>query len=127
MGRMSRAGRAGGNERRHSPWRDCGGRKGARPGGCGPEPAGARVSTAAGAGRGGAGAAPRVAAPAGEGAGLGPEREWMGGKFPLSVGKSLFTLWVTERWSRLSGEGVESSPSLEILKNCLDTILCHLG
>ena len=36
-----------------------------------------------------------------------------------------FTVWVTLDMNRLPREAVES-PSLEILKKCLDAILCHV-
>ena len=39
--------------------------------------------------------------------------------------KTLFTLRVTEPWNRFPKEFVES-PSLEIFKTCLDTVLCSL-
>ena len=39
--------------------------------------------------------------------------------------KNFFTVGVTEHWNRLPKEVVES-PSLEILKICLDTLLCNL-
>ena len=41
------------------------------------------------------------------------------------MGKNLLTVRVTEHWSRLSREVVES-PSLDIFQNCLDKILCHV-
>ncbi|KAJ7405946.1 hypothetical protein BTVI_67245 [Pitangus sulphuratus] len=46
-------------------------------------------------------------------------------KFRLSMRKNFFTVRVAEHWNRLPREGVESS-SLEILKNRLDAILCHV-
>ncbi|GAB0178788.1 hypothetical protein GRJ2_000344100 [Grus japonensis] len=46
-------------------------------------------------------------------------------KFHLNMGKNFFTVRVTEPWNRLPREVVES-PSLEILKTCLDVILCNL-
>ncbi|GAB0204098.1 hypothetical protein GRJ2_002875400 [Grus japonensis] len=46
-------------------------------------------------------------------------------KFHLSMRKISFTLRVTEHWNRLPRELVES-PSLEIFKTHLDTILCNL-
>ena len=47
-------------------------------------------------------------------------------KFLTNVRKNLFTVRVTEHWNRLPRQVVES-PSLEILKTCLDTYLCDLG
>ena len=46
-------------------------------------------------------------------------------KFQLNMRKNFFTLRVMEPWNRLSREAVES-PSLEILKTCLDKVLCSL-
>ncbi|GAB0207061.1 hypothetical protein GRJ2_003171700 [Grus japonensis] len=46
-------------------------------------------------------------------------------KFHLNMRKNFFTLRVTEHWNRLPREVVES-PSLEIFKTHLDTILCNL-
>ncbi|GAB0190822.1 hypothetical protein GRJ2_001547500 [Grus japonensis] len=46
-------------------------------------------------------------------------------KFHLNMRKNFFTLRVTEHWSRLPREAVES-PSLEIFKTHLDAILCNL-
>ncbi|GAB0181641.1 hypothetical protein GRJ2_000629400 [Grus japonensis] len=46
-------------------------------------------------------------------------------KFHLNMRKNFFTLRVTEHWDRLPREVVES-PSLEIFKTHLDTILCNL-
>ncbi|KFO86831.1 hypothetical protein N320_10368, partial [Buceros rhinoceros silvestris] len=45
--------------------------------------------------------------------------------FHLNIRKNFFTLRVTEHWNRLPRE-VLKSPSLDILKICLDTILCNL-
>jgi len=42
--------------------------------------------------------------------------------FPLNVRKRFFSVRVTERWHRLLREVVES-PSVEILKSCLETVL----
>jgi len=46
-------------------------------------------------------------------------------KFRLNMRKNFFTLRVTEHWNRLPKGAVES-PSLEILKTHLDTVLCSL-
>jgi len=46
------------------------------------------------------------------------------GKFRLNMRKN-FTLRVTEQWNRLPREVVESC-SLEILKTCLEEVLCSL-
>ena len=46
-------------------------------------------------------------------------------KFQLNVRKNFFPLTVTEHWTRLPREVVES-PSLEIFKTRLDKILCSL-
>ncbi|KAJ7414072.1 hypothetical protein BTVI_41653 [Pitangus sulphuratus] len=43
-------------------------------------------------------------------------------KFHLNMRKNFFAVWVTMLWTRLPIEVVES-PSLEILKSCLDAIL----
>ncbi|KFV82888.1 hypothetical protein N308_04371, partial [Struthio camelus australis] len=43
-------------------------------------------------------------------------------KFDLNRRRNFFTLRVTEHWNRLPREAVES-PSLEIFKSRLDTIL----
>ena len=45
--------------------------------------------------------------------------------FHMNMGKSFFTVRVTEHRSRLPGEVVES-PSLEIFKSHLDTFLGNL-
>jgi len=45
--------------------------------------------------------------------------------FQLNTSKNFFTLRVTEHWNRLPREVVKS-PSLEILKTCLDKVLCSL-
>jgi len=46
-------------------------------------------------------------------------------KFHVNMRKNFFTLRVTEHWNRLPRVVVDS-PSLEILKTCLDEILCSL-
>ena len=46
-------------------------------------------------------------------------------KFRLNMRGSFFSLGVTEHWSGLPGEVVES-PSLEIFKTRLDKVLCSL-
>jgi len=46
-------------------------------------------------------------------------------KLHLNMRKNFFPLRVTEHWNRLPRETVES-PSLEILKTCLDVVLCSL-
>jgi len=46
-------------------------------------------------------------------------------KFCLNMRKNFFTLRVTEHWNSLPKEVVES-PSLEIVKTCLDKFLCSL-
>jgi len=46
-------------------------------------------------------------------------------KFHTNMGKNFFTMRVTEHWNRLPREAVES-PSLEIFKIYLDTLLCNL-
>ena len=46
-------------------------------------------------------------------------------KFHLNMRKKFFTLRVTEHWHRLPREVVDS-PSLEIFKTHLDTVLCNL-
>jgi len=46
-------------------------------------------------------------------------------KFQLNMRKNFFPLRVTEPWTRLPREVVES-PSLEIFKTLLDKMLCSL-
>jgi len=46
-------------------------------------------------------------------------------KFCLNMRKNFFPLRVTEHWNMLPKEAVDS-PSLEIFKTCLDTVLCRL-
>jgi len=46
-------------------------------------------------------------------------------KFLLNMSKNFFPLRVTEHWNRLPSR-VADSPSLEILKICLDEVLCNL-
>ncbi|GAB0177397.1 hypothetical protein GRJ2_000204900 [Grus japonensis] len=46
-------------------------------------------------------------------------------KFHLNMRKNFFTLRVTEHWTRLPREAVES-PSLKIFKTRLDAILCNM-
>jgi len=43
----------------------------------------------------------------------------------LNMRKNFFTLMVTEHWNRLPRE-VAESPSLEVIKTCLDAVLCNL-
>ncbi|KAJ7418008.1 hypothetical protein WISP_61333 [Willisornis vidua] len=50
-------------------------------------------------------------------------QKMMDRKFHLDMRKNFFAVWVTEHWNRLPREVVES-PSLEILQNHLDAILC---
>ncbi|KFV85410.1 hypothetical protein N308_09936, partial [Struthio camelus australis] len=46
-------------------------------------------------------------------------------KVHLNIRKNFFTVRLTEHWNRLPREAVQS-PSLEIFKTCLDTILGNL-
>jgi len=46
-------------------------------------------------------------------------------KFHVNMRKNFFPLRVMEHWNRLPREAV-NSPSLEIFKNRLDEVLCHL-
>jgi len=46
-------------------------------------------------------------------------------KFRLNMKRKFFPLRVTEHWSMLPREVVDS-PSLEISKTCLDEVLCSL-
>ncbi|KFV87623.1 hypothetical protein N308_00210, partial [Struthio camelus australis] len=46
-------------------------------------------------------------------------------QFCLNMRKNFFTVRVTEHWNRLPREAVES-PSLEIFKSHLDTVLGNL-
>jgi len=47
------------------------------------------------------------------------------GKFQLNRRKNFFPLRVMEPWNRLPREAVVSA-SLEILKTCIDKVLCSL-
>ncbi|KFQ40671.1 hypothetical protein N332_03058, partial [Mesitornis unicolor] len=46
-------------------------------------------------------------------------------RFNLIMRKNFLTVRVTEHWTRLPREVVES-PSLKTLKTCLDMLLCDL-
>jgi len=46
-------------------------------------------------------------------------------KFHLNMRKNFFTLRVMEPWNSLPREVVESPP-LEMIKTCLDEVLCSL-
>ena len=46
-------------------------------------------------------------------------------KFHTNMWRNFFTVRVTERWNRLPRE-VAESPSMAILKTCLDAYLCDL-
>ena len=46
-------------------------------------------------------------------------------KFCTNVYRNFFTVRITEHWSRLSREAMES-PSLETFNICLDAYLCSL-
>jgi len=46
-------------------------------------------------------------------------------KFHLNMRKNLFTLRVTEHWNRLPRKPL-GSPSLEIFKTRVDTVMCNL-
>ncbi|KFQ23470.1 hypothetical protein N332_01676, partial [Mesitornis unicolor] len=46
-------------------------------------------------------------------------------RFNLNMRKNIFTVRVTEHWTRLPREVVES-PSLDTFKTHLDTFLCDL-
>jgi len=46
-------------------------------------------------------------------------------KFRLNMRKNFFPLRVTEHWNRFP-RGAVDSPSLEILKTCLEEVLCSL-
>jgi len=46
-------------------------------------------------------------------------------KLQLNMRKNFFTSRETEHWNRLPKKVMES-PSLEIFKSCLDTVLCGL-
>lgn len=44
-------------------------------------------------------------------------------RFPLNTRKHIFTVRVTEHWHRFLRVSVESTPSLEILKDYMDMVL----